>query len=106
MITSKDPARQELLFRLAAWLSDPQFLGELTHALGYLPTSQDALAAWPEDNTTALASSLVTIAHAEPGQDIRDAIAPALLAAVEAVLGAGQEPALAAQAAADLVNNR
>ncbi len=105
-ITAPDPTRQQLLFSLLSWLSDPQFAGSLTNALGYLPTSQDVLAAWPDDSSSALASRLVTITQAEPGHSTRDAVAPALLAAIEAVLGAGQEPLLAAQAAADLVNNR
>ena len=100
-----DSSRQELMIELITWLSDPVFTGSLTHALGYLPTSQDALAAWPEDVYAALASSLVTVTQSEPEKSLRDAVTPALLAAIEAVLGAGKEPALAAQEATNLVNN-
>ena len=104
-MTPGDSSHQELMIELITWLSDPVFTGSLTHALGYLPTSQDALAAWPEDVYAALASSLVTITQSEPEKSLRDAVTPALLAAIEAVLGAGKEPALAAQEATNLVNN-
>jgi ABC-type glycerol-3-phosphate transport system substrate-binding protein len=104
-ITPSDAAHQELIFELLTWLSDPAFEGSFTRALGMLPTSQQALADWPEDDNSALASSLVTITRAEPDQALRDLIAPALQAAVEAVLGAGQDPAQAAQEAADFVNS-
>jgi ABC-type glycerol-3-phosphate transport system substrate-binding protein len=104
-ITPADSSHQELMFELLVWLSDPEFVGSLTHALGYLPTSQDALAAWPEDGSLALASSLVTITQPESDQALRDAVTPALLAAIEAVLGAGEDPAIIAQEAVNLVNN-
>jgi ABC-type glycerol-3-phosphate transport system substrate-binding protein len=104
-VTTSDSARQELIFELLTWLSDPAFEGSFTYALGMLPTSQQALANWPESEDSALASSLVTITRAEPNQALRNVIAPALLAAIEAVLGAGQDPAQAAQEAADLVNS-
>jgi hypothetical protein len=93
------------MLELAAWLTEPSFAGSLTQALGYLPTTQEALAAWPEGVDAALASSLVTITQPEPEQPLRDIVTPALLAAVEAVLGAGEEPALAALEAANLVNS-
>jgi ABC-type glycerol-3-phosphate transport system substrate-binding protein len=104
-MTPGDPSREELMLELVAWLSDPAFAGSLTHALGYLPTSQEALAAWPDDVNAALASSLVTITQPEPEKSLRDAITPALLAAIEAVLGAGEDAALAAQEATNLVNS-
>ncbi len=105
-MTESDPQRQELILDLAAWLSEPAFAGTLTSALGYLPTSQAVLSAWPEDGAVALASSLVTITKTEPDQRLQDAINPALIAAVEAVLSLGEEPAFAAQAAVNQVNNR
>lgn len=104
-MTPGDPSREALMVELLAWLSDPLFTGSLTHALGYLPTSQEALATWPDDVNAALASSLVTVTQPEPEKSLRDAITPALLAAIEAVLGAAEEAALAAQEATNLVNN-
>ena len=104
-MTPSDAARQEILFELLEWLADPGFLGAFTHALGLLPTSQATLAAWPEDGDSALVSSLVTIAQPEPYAALRSVVAPALQAAVEALLGAGQDPAAAAQEAALFVNN-
>jgi ABC-type glycerol-3-phosphate transport system substrate-binding protein len=102
-ITPSDPDRQGLLLELMTWLTDPEFEGSFTHALGLLPTSQDALAGWPEDDNAALVSSLVTIAQPEPLRTLRTVIGPALQDAVEAVLGAGQDPAAAAQEAANSV---
>ncbi len=102
-ITPSDPTRQELILSLLTWLSEPEFVGALTHALGVLPTSQDALAAWPEGGDTALASSLVTITQSEPDISLRNSVNPAFLAAIEAVLGSNEEPALAAQQAVDLI---
>ena len=104
VMTATDPARQELIFELIDWLSEPGFQGTFTHALGLLPPSQEALATWPEDGASALASSLVTITQAEPSQALRQAVAPAIQAAVEAVLSAGQDPVSAALEAATLVN--
>lgn len=102
-ITPSDPTRQELILSLLTWLSEPEFVGALTHALGVLPTSQDALAAWPEGGATALASSLVTITQSEPDISLRNSVNPAFLAAIEAVLGSNEEPALAALQAVDLI---
>jgi ABC-type glycerol-3-phosphate transport system substrate-binding protein len=103
VMTPSDPNRQELILELLRWLKDPEFVGGLTYALGLLPTSQAALAAWPEDVNAALVSSLVTIARPEPSLALRTLVAPAFQRAVEAVLGAGQDPATAAQEAANLV---
>ena len=104
-ITPSDASRQEVLHELLEWLADPGFLGAFSHALGLLPTSQEALAAWPEDGDSALVSSLVTIAQPEPDNAIRSVVAPAFQAAVEAVLGAGQDPGTAAQEAAAAINS-
>ncbi len=102
MTPAADP-QQELLFELLAWLSDPAFQGSFTHALGLLPTSQEVLTEWPDDADSALVSRLVTITRAEPDQNLRAIITPALLAAVEAVLGTGQDPATAAADALELI---
>ncbi|TFH34782.1 MAG: extracellular solute-binding protein [Anaerolineales bacterium] len=103
-MTASDVPRQELILTLISWLAEPGFQGAFSHALGLLPTSQEALAAWPEGDASALVSSLVTITRPEPDLALRNVIAPALQAAIEAVLSAGQDPATAAQEAASLVH--
>lgn len=105
VMTPAADLQQELIYELLAWLSDPAFQGTFTHALGFLPTSQEALTAWPDDASSALVSSLVTITRAEPSQKLRTLITPALLAATEAILGAGQDPATAAADALELIGS-
>jgi len=99
-LVTREPVRQDLSLRLLTWLSDPEFLGEWTQALGLLPSSTAALAVWPDGTQTAVASRLVTAAHARPTAEILATFGPAVHAAVDSVLSGEASPEVAAQAAA------
>ena len=105
-IVTQDAERIPIVAELLAWLSAPDFLGLWTHALGMLPPTSSSLAAWPEGDDAALASSLVTVTQAMPYSSIHFTLGPVLYDAVEAVLGGGEAPTTAAQAAAEALSNR
>lgn len=104
-IVTQDAERLPLVAELLAWLSAPDFLGLWTHSLGMLPPTSASLAAWPEGDDTALASSLVTVTQPMPPSSLRLTIGPVLYIAVEAVIGGGEAPTTAAQAAAEALSN-
>ena len=104
-IVTQDAERIQIVAELLAWLNAPDFLGLWTHALGMLPPTSASLAAWPEGNSAALASSLVTVTQPMPHSSLRLTIGPVLYDAVEAVLGGGEAPTTAAQAAAEALSN-
>ena len=104
-IVTQDVERIPIVAELLAWLSAPDFLGLWTHSLGMLPPTSTSLAAWPEGDDSALASSLVTITQSMPPSSLRLTIGPVLYDAVEAVIGGGEAPTTAAQAAAEALAN-
>ncbi len=104
-IVTQDTERIPIVAELLAWLSAPDFLGLWTHSLGMLPPTSASLAAWPEGDDAALASSLVTVTQPMPPSSLRLTIGPVLFDAVEAVIGGGEAPTTAAQAAAEALAN-
>ncbi len=104
-IVTQDAERIPIVAELLAWLSAPDFLGLWTHSLGMLPPTSASLAAWPEGDDAALASSLVTVTQPMPPSSLRLTIGPVLFDAVEAVIGGGEAPTTAAQAAAEALAN-
>lgn len=104
-IVTQDAERIPIVAELLAWLSAPDFLGLWTHSLGMLPPTSASLAAWPEGDDAALASSLVTVTQPMPPSSLRLTIGPVLFDAVEAVIGGGEAPTTAAQAAAEALTN-
>jgi ABC-type glycerol-3-phosphate transport system substrate-binding protein len=104
-IVTQDAERIPIVAELLAWLSAPDFLGLWTHSLGMLPPTSASLAAWPEGDDAALASSLVTVTQPMPHSSLRLTIGPVLYDAVEAVIGGGEAPTTAAQAAAEAIAN-
>ncbi len=102
-IVTQDAERQALVGQLLTWLTAPEFLGPWTRALSLLPPRVSALALWPRDADTALASRLVTIAQPAPSAEILATFGPPLQHAVEAVLSAELTPEAAALAAAHAV---
>ncbi|MES0339155.1 MAG: ABC transporter substrate-binding protein [Anaerolineales bacterium] len=104
-IVTQDVERIPIVAELLAWLSAPDFLGLWTHSLGMLPPTSTSLAAWPEGDDAALASSLVTVTQPMPPSSLRLTIGPVLYDAVEAVIGGGEAPTTAAQAAAEALAN-
>ena len=104
-IVTQDVERIPIIAELLAWLSAPDFLGLWTHSLGMLPPTSTSLAAWPEGDDAALASSLVTVTQSMPPSSLRLTVGPVLYDAVEAVIGGGEAPTTAAQAAAEALAN-
>ena len=104
-IVTQDAERIPIVAELLAWLSAPDFLGLWTHSLGMLPPTSASLAAWPEGDDAALASSLVTVTQPMPPSSLRLTMGPVLFDAVEAVIGGGEAPTTAAQAAAEALAN-
>ena len=103
-IVTQDSERIPIVAELLAWLSAPEFLGPWSHALGMLPPTSASLAAWPEGDAAALASNLVTVTEPMPSPSLRLTIGPVLFDAVETVLGGGEAPTTAAQAAAEALS--
>jgi ABC-type glycerol-3-phosphate transport system substrate-binding protein len=104
-IVTQDTERIPIVAELLTWLSAPDFLGLWTHSLGMLPPTSASLAAWPEGNDAALASSLVTVTQPMPHSSLHLTIEPVLYDAVEAVIGGGEAPTTAAQTAAEALAN-
>jgi ABC-type glycerol-3-phosphate transport system substrate-binding protein len=96
-IVTPDPVRQRLAAELITWLTEPEFLGPWTYALGMLPPTTSSLALWPEGAEAALVSSLVTIALPRPTAEELATFGPILHTAVEAVFLGGVTPTEAAR---------
>jgi ABC-type glycerol-3-phosphate transport system substrate-binding protein len=103
-IVTSDPARQNIAGQLLTWLTQPEFLGPWTHALGMLPSTKSGLSHWPEGVETAIVSNLVTVAQPQPFGETLAIFGPPLHAAVKAVLS-GATPSSAALAAAQTIQN-
>ncbi len=99
-VVTQDPTRQALAADLILWLNSPEFLGPWTEALGLLPPTSDALAAWSEAKAAGITSGMVTVTQAGPGTETLNIFGPAISAAVEAVLSGGMAPEQAALQAA------
>jgi len=95
-LTSQRPERIVLAGELAAWLSDPAFVGEWSQALGYLPARASALATWDDERQLALASSLVTLASTRPSSAFLLPFSAAITTAIGDVLTREITPAVAA----------
>jgi ABC-type glycerol-3-phosphate transport system substrate-binding protein len=100
-IVTPDPVRQSLASELITWLTQPEFLGPWSHALGMLPPTTSSLAMWPEGSAAALASSLVTVAQPKPTAEELATFGPILHEALEAVILGGLNPTEAAQNASE-----
>jgi ABC-type glycerol-3-phosphate transport system substrate-binding protein len=78
--------RSPFALELLQWLTEDEFLGSWTLAMGMLPTSQPTLTVWPETSTTATASQLVTVSQSYPSDEVIDIIGPPLLDATRSVM--------------------
>jgi ABC-type glycerol-3-phosphate transport system substrate-binding protein len=96
-IVTTDPVRQSLAAELITWLTEPEFLGPWTYALGMLPPTTSSLAQWPEGTEAALVSSLVTVAQPRPSAEALATFGPILRTALEAVILGGVTPIEAAR---------
>jgi ABC-type glycerol-3-phosphate transport system substrate-binding protein len=104
-MVTKDSARMVLSGDLLEWLMDPMFLGAWSFALGYLPSTSDALSNWPEGHASALASELVSAGRPLPEREILVILSPVLQDALDAVLRNGTTPELAARSAIESMNS-
>jgi multiple sugar transport system substrate-binding protein len=104
-VVTRDPLQQQLASQLLDWLSQPEFLGPWTHALGLLPPTPEALQAWPDAEDATLASSLLGSAQLVPEPDLLAIFGPVLQEATLSVISGRQSPQDAAAAAVEAVRN-
>lgn len=102
-LVTQDAGHQALASQLLAWLTAPEFLGPWTRALSLLPPTASALALWPRDADTALATRMAAIAQPIPSAEILATFGLPLQRAVEAVLSAQLAPEAAALEASQAV---
>ena len=104
-IVTQDPARHELAGQLITWLTQPEFLGPWTYALGMLPPTTSALAQWPTGAHSSLAYNLVTVARPQPSAEVLATFGPSFHTAIEAVLDGIVTPSSAALDAVQAIQN-
>jgi len=104
-IVAQDTERQRLSAELITWLSEAEFLGPWTNALGMLPPNRSALGAWPGGIDRSFVSRLVSVSRPTPPEEVLVTFGPPLQAAVEAVLSGGATPDAAAQAAVQVISS-
>jgi ABC-type glycerol-3-phosphate transport system substrate-binding protein len=104
-VVTRDPAQQQLASELIDWLSEPEFLGAWTYALGLLPPTPAALQAWPDAQDARLASELLASARLNPEPDLLAILGPVLREATLAVIDGRLSPQDAAAAAVEAVRS-
>jgi ABC-type glycerol-3-phosphate transport system substrate-binding protein len=104
-IVTPDPIRQSMAAELITWLTEPEFLGPWTYALGMLPPTTSSLTLWPEGVEAALVSSLVTVAQPRPNAEELATFGPILHSALEAVILGVVTPTEAARNALEELTN-
>jgi hypothetical protein len=95
-LVTEDPEARAFAVELVEWLSEPDFLGDWTHALGSLPPNAAALEVWPPGPPTTLVHQLVQVARPAPPRATSDLVGPAIRKAVDAVLTGALTPQTAA----------
>lgn len=97
-LVTSDPARQSLAVELMTQLMSPESNAAWNQAAGYLPTRQQALAQWDEeDSYTRFAKQQLETAQPRPRPSNYTQIAAALQEAVEAIISGAITPEEAAQ---------
>lgn len=99
LITATDPARQKAAADFIAWLMKPERAGALAQAVGWLPTSPQALATWGVNPYFEFLDRLLSSAVARPVGPEYAAATSRLQKALTAVLKGVSSPAEAVQAA-------
>jgi ABC-type glycerol-3-phosphate transport system substrate-binding protein len=94
-LTGNDPSRYPVGFELAEFLTEGEFLGEWTQAVGYLPPRASATAVWPSD-LQAVASQILPSAVLIPDESIQKALGEVFSQASIKVLNRESTPAEAA----------
>jgi ABC-type glycerol-3-phosphate transport system substrate-binding protein len=104
-VATADPQRRALVKELLAYLSQPNFLGAWTAALGMMPPTTSALDAWPSNPDRSTVRRLANAAVLAPSAEQTATFGPPLLSAVKTVLVGGGTPDSAALTAAKAVQN-
>ncbi len=104
-LTDTDPLRRETSIKLMEYLSDSEFLANLTLSAGYLPTRPTTLAAWSNVSLQPVISQVVLAAEVRPANELLASLGPVLREAVLAVFNGQQDPAQAAKSAAERLGN-
>jgi multiple sugar transport system substrate-binding protein len=103
-LAGQDPERRALSAQLAEFLVEKEFLSAWTHTAGYLPTRVDALQGWQDAHLRRVLQQISYSAQLLPAADILSSIGLPVEQAVVDVLKAQNDPASAAQAATDRIN--
>lgn len=98
-LPNPDPARRAAAGRLAAFLTQEDFLSAWTLAAGYLPPSPAVLADWPDAALRSLAGRLSISAVLVPASEMNASLGPAIEEAVVHVLKQQVDPETAVQQA-------
>ncbi len=96
-----DPQRRETSVRLMEFLSDSEFLSDLTAAAGYLPTRPTALAGWTNQSLQPVISQVVLAAEVRPANELVASLGPVMREAVLSIFNGEADPAQAAASAAE-----
>ncbi len=104
-LTDTDPLRRETSIKLMEFLSDSDFLADLTLAAGYLPTRPTVLASWSNASLQPVMSQVVLAAEVRPANELLASLGPVLREAVLAVFNGQQDPSQAAKSAAERLGN-
>lgn len=98
-LASPDESRQAIAVDLAEYLLDPAFLAEWTSMIGYMPTRSSALEAWEDQNLRGTVSQISLMTRLRPTNDILSSLGPILQTQTQQILQSLIDPAQAAQAA-------
>ncbi len=98
-VVTPDPARQQAAAAWIAWLLQPERAGRLAAAIGWLPTSAEALQVAGSDPYYQFLDEQLATAACHPAGAEYSQVAPRLHKAVEAVLKSGAAPEEAVEAA-------
>jgi ABC-type glycerol-3-phosphate transport system substrate-binding protein len=105
-LVTTDPERQALSLALIDWLTEAEFLGRWTQALGLIPARAEALQVWTNGHHASLASRLIIAARPMPGEEVSAIYGPILRHAVQQVMEGGVTPEAAALHASQQIRAR
>jgi ABC-type glycerol-3-phosphate transport system substrate-binding protein len=85
---------------------EPDFLVDLTYALGYLPTRSSALEGWEDQNLRGMVSQIALMTRLRPSNDILSTLGPIIQTQTQQILQTLIDPAQAAQAALESLEDQ
>jgi len=105
-LASPDENRQAMAVDLAEYLLDPAFLAEWTSMIGYMPTRSSALEAWEDQDLRGTVSQISLMTRLRPSNDILSSLGPILQTQTQQILQSLIDPAQAAQAALESLEDQ